>query len=515
MKKALFMLILIFGLNLLHTAEEKPIQNLSMEEAIVKALKNNLDLQIEMTNPEIARQMVDKSAAIFVPVFGANFNHNQRNSPSSTQLDGGLLVSSGNSTLSFNLSQQIALGGTVSIRLDNTRSSTTSRFSTFNPYYNSTFSLTLNQPLLKGFGTSVTKMNIYVAQNNQQKSILALKQQIIDLIYSVEDAYWSLVYAYQNLDVINKSLDLARELLKQNEIQVKVGVSAPLDILTAKAEVASRESDQIQAENQVRLYEENLRKILNITDLKGTLKPVDTPVFATIAADFDKFLLTALEKRPDIGQVRMELKSKNIEVKYYRNQLLPDLQVSASYYTSGLAGDRLIFEGDPLFGGTVIGVIKSDVWASMKDVLSNVYRNYSFGLQLSVPLKNDSARADLIQAQLALKQTLLQLKQTESTIYSDVKQIVMDIEYGLKLVDATRISRELAEQKLISEQKKMAVGLSYNYLVLQFQRDLANARIAELKAMIDYNLSMARINKVLGETFEKHRIEFSDFLQKR
>ena len=151
MKKALFMLILIFGLNLLHTAEEKPIQNLSMEEAIVKALKNNLDLQIEMTNPEIARQMLDKSAAIFVPVFGANFNHNQRNSPSSTQLDGGLLVSSDSSTLSFNLAQQIALGGTVSVRLDNTRSSTTSRFSTFNPYYNSTFSLTLNQPLLKGF----------------------------------------------------------------------------------------------------------------------------------------------------------------------------------------------------------------------------------------------------------------------------------------------------------------------------------------------------------------------------
>jgi outer membrane protein TolC len=241
---------------------------------------------------------------------------------------------------------------------------------------------------------------------------------------------------------------------------------------------------------------------------------VDTPVFAAIATDFDKFLLTALEKRPDIGQVRMELKSKNIEVRYYRNQLLPDLQVSASYYTSGLAGDRLIFEGDPLFGGTVIGVIKSDVWASMKDVLSNVYRNYSFGLQLSVPLKNDSARADLIQAQLALKQTLLQLKQTESTIYSDVKQIVMDIEYGLKLVDATRISRELAEQKLISEQKKLAVGLSYNYLVLQFQRDLANARIAELKAMIDYNLAMARINKVLGETFEAHHIEFNDFLQK-
>lgn len=514
MKKMLFLLILIFGMNGLHAADETIVQSLSLEEAIATALKNNLDLQIEITNPEISRQMVNKSSAIFVPTFSASLNQTQRNTPSSTQLDGGLLVSSDSASLSFTLSQKIALGGSLSVRLDNSRFSTTSRFSTFNPNYNSSFNFRLDQPLLKNFGTSVTKMNIHLAQNNQQKSVLALKQRIIDLIYAVEDAYWNLVYVNQNLEVKRKSVDLARELLKQNEIQVTVGVSAPLDILTAKAEVASRESDLIQAENQVRLYEENLRKILNISEWKTTLKLVNAPVYTTLHTDFNRFLLEALEKRPDIGQVRIELKNKNIQVKYSRNQLLPDLSVTASYYTSGLSGDRLIFEGDPLFGGTVIGVIKSGVWESMKDVLSNLYRNYSFGLQFSMPLKNDSARADLVSAQLELKQTLLQLKSTESGIYSDVKQIIMDLENGLKLVDATRISRELAEQKLIAEQKKLAVGLSYNYLVLQFQRDLANTQIAELRSRIDYNLALARINKVLGKTFEEHHIEFGDFLQK-
>ena len=141
--------------------------------------------------------------------------------------------------------------------------------------------------------------------------------------------------------------------------------------------------------------------------------------------------------------------------------------------------------------------------------MKNLYRNYSIGLQLSIPLINTSARADLVQARLNLKQSLLLLKKTESTIYSEVKQIVMDLETNSKIVEANRISRELAEQKLVAEQKKLAVGLSTNYLVLQYQRDFSNAQIAELKSLIDYNLALSRVNKVLGTTLEKHHIEFS------
>jgi len=285
-----------------------------------------------------------------------------------------------------------------------------------------------------------------------------------------------------------------------------------MDILTAKAEVAARESELLQSQNLIQLYEENLSRILNVTDFSTQLVPTSKPSLEEVATDFDQFLLEALEKRPDIEQVRLELKSKNIEVRYSRNQLLPDLQLTASYYTSGLSGDRLIYDGDPLFGGTVVGVIKGSVWDSMKDVFSGLYRNYTIGLQLSIPLKNNSTRADLAQAKLALKQTMLQLKKTESTIYSDVKQVINDLEAGLKIVEATRISRELAEQKLTAEQKKLAVGLSTNYQVLNFLRDLANAQSSELKATIDYNLVLSRLGRVLGTTLEKRNIRFADFL---
>jgi outer membrane protein TolC len=173
----------------------------------------------------------------------------------------------------------------------------------------------------------------------------------------------------------------------------------------------------------------------------------------------------------------------------------------------------LIWDGNPFFPDSkIIDIIKGGINDSLKEVFKNLYRNYSIGLQLSIPLLNTSARADMVQAQLNLKQSLLQLKKIESTIYSDVKQIVMDLETNLKIVEANRISKELAEQKLLAEQKKLAVGLSTNYLVLQYQRDFSNALIAELKSLIDYNLALSRVNKVLGSTLEKHNIKFSDFL---
>ena len=515
MKKIFFFLLAAILLSYPVLAQDKDVQSMTLDEVINQALKNNLDLQIEMTNPEIARAMWRKSTAIFIPILKIDFNSGETNSPSSSALTGADLETTQTSGLTMGVAQNLPLGGSLDVTLRNNRFKSNSRYSSYNPRYNSTLTFNLTQPLLKNFGSGSTKRNIRVALNNRNKSIFALKQMVIDLIYQTEEAYWNLVYSYQNLEVKQKSLRLAQDLLKQNEIQVRVGVSAPMDILTAQAEVAARESETLQAQSQIQTCEENLRRILNISQLPAAIVPRDTPLFIPVAADFNQFLLEALEKRPDIEQVRLDLKNKNIDVRYYRNQLLPDLQLFASYYASGLSGDQLLWDGNPFFPESkIIGTIKGGINDSLKEVFKNLYRNYSIGLQLSIPLINTSARADMVQAQLNLKQTLLSLKKTESTIYSDVKQIVMDLGTNLKIVEANRISKELAEQKLVAEQKKLAVGLSTNYLVLQYQRDFSNALIAELKSLIDYNLALSRVNKVLGTTLEKHNIEFSDFLVK-
>ena len=513
MKKIFCLWLVILLISCFGLAQDKDVQSMTLDEVIEQALKNNLDLQIEMTNPEISRALWSKSTAIFIPILNVNFDTGETNSPSSSALTGADIETTNTLGLTMGLAQNLPLGGSLDVTLRNNRFKTNSRYSSYNPRYNSTLTFNLTQPLLKDFGVSASKRNIHIASNNQKISIFALKQSVIDLIYQTEEAYWNLVYSHQNLEVQQKSLQLAKDLLKQNEIQVRVGVSAPMDILTAQAEVAARESETLQAQSQIQTYEENLRRILNISQLPAAIVPQDKPLFIPLAADFNQFLLEALEKRPDIEQVRLDLKNKNINVRYYRNQLLPNLQLSASYYTSGLSGDQLIWDGNPLFPDSkIIDIIKGGINDSLNEAFKNLYRNYSIGLQLSIPLLNTSARADMVQAQLNLKQTLLQLKKTESTIYSEVKQIVMDLETNLKIVEANRISKELAEQKLMAEQKKLAVGLSTNYLVLQYQRDFSNALIAELKSLIDYNLALSRVNKVLGTTLEKHHIEFADFL---
>jgi outer membrane protein TolC len=497
-------------------AADKDVQSMTLDQVIDQALKNNLDLQIEMTNPQISRALWSKSTAIFDPVLNLSFDNGENNSPSSSALTGADVETTKNTAFTLGLAQKIPLGGTIDVTLRSNRFDTNSRYSSYNPRYNSVLTFNLTQPLLKNFGLGSTRRNIRVARNNRDMSIFSLKQRVIDLIYLTEEAYWSLVYSHQNLEVKQKSLQLAKDLLKQNEIQVKVGVSAPMDILTAQAEVAARESETLQAQSQIQTYEENLRRILNISQLPAAIVPQDKPLFVPLTADFNQFLLEALEKRPDIEQVRIDLKNKNIDVRYFRNQLLPDLQLNATYYTSGLSGDQLIWDGNPFLPDSkIIDTIKGGFNDSLSEAFKNTYRNFSIGLQLSIPVLNTSARADMVQAKLNLKQSLLQLKKIESTIYSEVKQIVMDLETNVKIVEANRISRELAEQKLSAEQKKLAVGLSTNYLVLQYQRDFSNTQIAELKSLIDYSLALSRVNKVLGSTLEKHNIEFADFLPKK
>jgi outer membrane protein TolC len=515
MKNFLVIFMFVFMLILPNLAQDKESKSLSLDEVIAQALKNNLDLQIEMSNPGISQAILDKNSAIFIPTLTLDFSRGSTTTPSSSIFTGADIERADSGALVFTLSQRLLLGGSLNIQLDNSRNSTNSVYSNINPRYNSQLKFTLVQPLLKNFGLTATKRNIYVARNNKDISLFGLKQQVINLIYQAEEAYWNLVYSHQNLEVKEKSLQLAKDLLKQNEIQVKVGVSAPMDILTAQAEVAARESESLQARSQIQTYEENLRRILNISQMPEAIIPLDKPLFSPVQVDFDQFLLEALEKRPDIEQVRLDLKSKNIDVRYFRNQLLPNLQLSAAYYSKGLSGTPQDVDFSLLPTGSVISDIGGNLSDSMRDVLKNLYGNYSIGLQLSIPLFNTAARADLVQARLNLEKSLLLLKKTESTIYSEVKQIIMDLETTAKIVEANRISRELAEQKLVAEQKKLAVGLSTNYLVLQYQRDFSNAQIAELKSLIDFNLALSRVNKVLGTTLEKHQIVFSDMLPKR
>ena len=494
-------------------AEEKQIE-LTLKDSIAQALKENLDLQVQVTNPELAMQNKLIRDAIFIPKLRVNFAMSETNTPAGDALQGADISTRERLSLNFTLTQKLAIGGDLEIALNNQRYESNSIYSTINPSLTSNLNLTLTQPLLKNFGTLATKKDIIIAANDYKKARHQLRQSIIDLVYNVEDAYWNLVYYHQDLQSRKKSLQRSRDLLRQNEIKVRVGSAAPIDILEAKAEVATNESQVIQAEKAIQTAEENLKRILNMTQRDEQIVPVDMPEVKPVQTDLNAFLEEALNNRPDIERARLDLKSNNVLVKYARNQMLPDLQLQASYYTTGVGGDQIIYDGNPLFGGQPIGFLKRDIWDTVQDAFSSLYKNYSVSLNLAIPLSFAQERAQMAQAKLNLKQALLQLKNTENIVYSEVKDVIKELEANSKLVESNQIALKLQDQKLKAEQKKLSVGLSTNYDVLNYQRDFAQTETGLLNSLKEYNMTVAKINKVLGRTLKAYDIKLKDFVNK-
>ena len=317
------------------------------------------------------------------------------------------------------------------------------------------------------------------------------------------------------------ALERAKDLLRQNEIKVKVGSAAPIEVLAAKADVASNESLLIQAERSIQTAEEQLKRILNLSKEPGIIIPSDKPGITQIKADFNKFLMEGLNSRPDIEQAKLELENYKVRVKYARNQALPELQLEASYYTTGRGGDKVIYAPGkspilPDFDPTtdIEAIISKDIWEAIDDVFSVLYKNFQVQLSLNMPLSFSRQKAELAQAKINLKRALLNLKNVENTIYSEIKEVLKELEANKKLVEADKIALKLQEERLKAEEKKLSVGLSTNFIVLDYQRQFASAQTQALRSVIDYNMTLARINRALARTFNAYDIKFSEFLKK-
>jgi len=511
--KKLLIIVLIFATFTLFAGVEKNIEKLTLQDAIAKTLKNNLDLKIEVINSQSSEQSLFEKESIFIPNFNMDFSNSETNRPSTGSLDGADVSKNESLSLLIGLEKKFSLGGTIKFELNDFRSKSNSSFNSINPALNSTLTLSLSQPLLKGFGTFATKKDIYVAINNLKKSKIQLKSRIIDLIYDTEKAYWNLVYAYQNLEAKQKSLEQSKKFLKQNTRKVEIGTSAPIDILTAKAEVATKESEIISAEQQIQTQEEILKAIINTKNKEVKITPLDKPDIKSFAVNFNDYLLIALNNRPDIEMAKLDLKNFKINVKYMKNQLLPNLSLQASYYTKGLGGTELIFApGGSIFGPReVIGTVEKSIWDSIQETVENKYKNYSISLNLKIPLSLKKERAQLARARLDFKKSFLTLKKLENNTYSLVKNGIKSIQTNKKLYDKNEIALKLQEQKLRAEKMKLSVGLSTNYQVLVFQRDYANSEASKLQSAINYELSIAEINKILGKTLKIYNIKFKNF----
>jgi len=487
-------------------------KNITLEECIVYAIKNNLDVTAELMTPEIAQISVTQSREKFLPSLSFSFTRRNTNSTSFSFIESSEQVLTTYNNYSGQISQLLPTGGQLNVSLNTNMYDTSQNFLTINPRYGSTLDFSFTQPLLKNFGINTNRREIVVAKNNRDISENDFKKVLLDMVYAVEEAYWNLVYSIQTLEVKRQSLELAQDLLQKSQKEVEIGTLAPKEILSAQAEVAAREADILQADTLVKNNIDRMKTLINFLDEEEEviLLPADQPAFEPQDINLEDALHTALENRPDLQSSRINLKNRDLDIHYAWNQLLPALNLNANYWSPGLSGDQILYLDNNPFTNVIVGKIPGGASDALKDALNFKYQNWSLYFTLDVPLNTIISRATLVTAKKSRDRAEVRMKSLEQKAFLETKTTVRTVKTDYLRVEAYRIARELAEQKLDAEEAKLRAGMTTNFIVLQYQRDLANAKSAELRAVIDYNLSLSRLNNTLGISLKNWNIRLSD-----
>ena len=490
---------------------------LSLDECIVKTLKNNLGLAAEMLTPKLMDETVALAGEKFYPSITFSYNKQNTKSASYSFLDASDIVTTRQDDNTTQLSQVLPTGGSLALSLYNYLINSNRSFQTINPRYGSTLRLNFSQPLLKDFGFKMSRREIIVAGFDREVSEENLKQILEDTIYRIESAYWNLVYSRENLNVVRQSLKLAEELLEKNKAEIEAGTLPPIELLTAEAEVSLRQAEILEAQARVRNNEELVKTIINLAaemdDVKKVrIVPTDTPTVEKVDVDFDTALDTAIRNRPDLQTLRIDSRNREFDLSFAKNQLLPDVRLQLSYWSPGISGDQILYQGGSALSGIIIGTVPGKRSSALRDAINIAYKNTSIGVTVSLPVSNVLSRAYHAQARISLEQARLRVKNQEQELTLELGDAVRAVETNYQRTQAYKTARELAQKKLEAELEKLQVGMSTNYLVLQFQRDLANAQTLEQKALIDYNISLAGLHRAQGTGREKREISLKESL---
>ncbi|OGL62420.1 MAG: hypothetical protein A3J27_10780 [Candidatus Tectomicrobia bacterium RIFCSPLOWO2_12_FULL_69_37] len=470
-----------------------PQLTLTIQEAVSLALARNFDITIEAHNPRIRESELTQQKAVFDPALASQLNTNRSETDTVSSSFTGRQRDNSAQDASVGLTKKFITGADVSLTFQAIRNSVNTTQNIFDPNYQNTTTLSITQPLLKNFGVDVNEASIRIAAATRDQSVQTYRQRVVEVVDQVQQAYHDLVFAIANLEFRLKSLDLARDLLRRNRIQVEVGTLAPIEITEAEATVAQRGVDVIIAERDVQEKEDALKKLLNITtDLPSWsihVIPTDKPAYTSVRLDEMAIAMTALRKRADLENSRAEIEKRKFELARARQNLLPQLDAIASAGNQGL---------------------RQDYSESLDRMATSKGHTLTGGLSFKFPLGNRDAEANLEKSRLQLSQASTSFQQLEQSILEEVRRSVRRVRSDEKRVEATRVARRLAEERLAATEKKFTVGLSTSRDILEDQERLANALTEEIRAVVDFNKSRATLDRTTHSSLERFRIQLDN-----
>ena len=480
-------------------AQTGDVLRLTAEDVARMATANNPDLVAAGFDPRISAERVEQARAAFLPTLTSGLQRNVQRSPPASIFLGNEGIKTDLWSGNIGVGQQLPWGGgSYSLGWNSLRTNASNSLSNFNPAVTAQLQAVVSQPLLRGFKIDPLRAQVTTARTNQRIADIGLEELATTVSAAAQRAYWNLVLARAAVAVQQRSLELSQELERNNRARVDVGQSPPLDLVSARAEVAQRREGLIVAQTQVRQAEDELRIL--IVDPKRDdfwsvrLEAADLVPPIGPAPDVDAAVRNALNLRTDLHRTKRQIENAETSLALARNATLPDLRVQGTYLTNGLGGTELIRSGG--FPGTVVG----QDFRAFGDVLRQLfvadYPTWTVGVTLSYPLGRSEEQATLARAGLEREQTVARLRSSEFKVVREVRQAAMQLDQNRERIGTTRLARELSEQRLDAEQKRFEVGMSTNFNVIQAQRDLAVARNAELQAQLDYQLALISFETV-------------------
>jgi len=528
------------------------VLTLSMNDAIRKALQNNNDIEVARDTVRIGEQQLRALYGVYEPIFSVTPQFIRNVTPQQSSL-GGSGSSGTTKTTSFSFNPAISKsfekgGGTYTLTFANTHTNSSNTFNLINPFWSSNLSLSFTQPLMRNRAIDTNRRLIKIQKKVIEQSDSDFRQRTIQIISEVQAAYWNLVFALRNQQNQLDSLNLARQNMRNIEAQIAAGAKAPLDRAQVQTDIATRQANLFVATQDVSVAENSLKQLMlrNTTnpEWSAQITPTDTPAFDLSPVDLSAALDEAHKNRPELRRLNLQKDINAVDVRYYRNQNLPQVDVVSTVATTGLAGSAS--SGVP--AGTLVPLISGSPSTSssafllqqVQDIqtragfpvavvplvptsgaptkliggygkdLANLFgfntHNITVGVAISLPLHNKTAQANLAVARIQGEQLEASYRSQDQAIEMDVRNAAQAVATAQQRVVSSRLARQSAEQQLEGEQKLYEVGRSTTFLLLQRQNELTTARTNELQAETDYNKALADLQRATSSTLRVNNV---------
>ena len=466
---------------------------LTVEDAVRRAIENNPDLAVVRLGTAVETARVNETRTAFAPLFSSVVGRSSIATPPSNFLQGNQGIDTSDLFSSTGVRQRLPWGGgTWNVSWDTARTTSNSPLTSFERSLESGVRVAFSQPLLRDRRVDAVRHQYTIAKRNEQSSELRFRESAVQTVAAVKHAYWTLKASLANVTVQQRSLELASELVTQNKVRVSVGQVPPLDLVQAEAEVAQRRENLIRAGTAAEDAEDRLRRLImdpaDASFWRVRLTPVDEPPARGPAPDVDAAVAKALADRYDLARARNEQGNAATNVEFYKNQRLPDVRFETSYHSSGLGGTQLVRTGP--FPGVITGRLRTGFDDVLGQVFNSDYPTWSVGLTVSYPIGRSFEDVNLVRSEIERQQAGQRLASLQLQAAEAIRQAARQVRSTAERPDAARAGATLAEQRLDSEQRRHQVGLSTTFLVTQAQRDLLLAQVNLLQATLDHQSAL-------------------------